>query len=102
MYTGTLSSLFENPFNLQIKTKELPFVFINKIKNEVYVISDKGTKKITIEIISDDEIIYLKASRANLIYDIDNFRVKTTLKGVKITKKENGEYEMSFDQIMFI
>lgn len=102
MYTGTLSSLFENPFTLNIKSRELPFVFMNKIKNEVYVVSDNGTKKIVVEIISENEIIYLKAKRANLIYNIDNFRVKTSLKNVKITKRQSGEYELTFDQIMFV
>lgn len=102
MYTGILNSLFENPFNLNIKTRELPFVFMSKIKNEVYVLSDKGTKKMSFEIISEDEIIFLKATRAKLTFNIDNLKVKTTLKNVKIVKKQTGEYEMTFDQIMFI
>ena len=57
MYIGTISSLFDNPFKYNIKLKNLPFGLMSKIKNEVYVLSDLGKRKLTIKIIKQNVVI---------------------------------------------
>jgi hypothetical protein len=102
MYIGTISSLYDNPFKFNIKSKELPFGFISKIKNEVYVLSDHGTRTLSIEIESDQDIMFIKTSTLTLIYNIDKLKVKATLKNVVIKKsKDQSVFDLSFEHIVF-
>jgi hypothetical protein len=102
MYKGTISSLYDNPFKLNFKSEELPFGFIHKIKNEVYVLSDQGKRKISIRIESDQEILYIKTGQLIVTYDIDKLKVKSILKNVTIKKANEPElYDLVFDQISF-
>jgi len=102
MYIGTISSLYDNPFKFNIKSKELPFGFISKIKNEVYVLTDHGKRTLVIELESDQEIIYIKTSSLTLTYNIDKLKVKTILKNVVIKKsKDQDVYDLIFEHITF-
>jgi hypothetical protein len=101
MYIGTISSLFDNPFKYNIKFKELPFGLMSKIKNEVYVLSDLGNRKLVIEIETDQELIYLKTNQVNLWVNIDKTKLKVNLKNVTIKKTNKEIYEMSYEFILF-
>jgi hypothetical protein len=102
MYKGTISSLYDNPFKLNIQSQELPFGFMHKIKNEVYVLSDQGKRKISIKIESDQEILYIKTGQLIVSYDIDKLKVKSILKNVTIKKTNESEfYDLMFDKICF-
>lgn len=102
MYKATINSLYENPFKLNVKTKELPFGIITKIKNEVHVLSDQGIRKILIEIESEQEIIYMKSCQVSMVFNIDKSKIKISLKNVTIKKAINSEeYELLFENIIF-
>lgn len=101
MYIGTISSLFDNPFKYNIKLKELPFGLISKIKNEVYVLSDLGKRKLTINIETDNELIYIKANQVNLWVNIDKTKLKVSLKNVTIRKADDADYEIFYEFILF-
>ena len=101
MYIGTISSLFDNPFKYNIKLKELPFGLISKIKNEVYVLSDLGKRKLTINIETDNELIYIKANQVNLWVNIDKTKLKVSLKNVTIRKVDDADYEIFYEFILF-
>lgn len=100
MYKGTISSLFDNNFKYNVRVKELPFGMIRKIKNEVYVFSDKGIRKIDIELECNQDIIYLKTIQVSLILEIDQTKIKTTLKNVCIKKTESGIYQLDFKELI--
>lgn len=97
MYKGTLSSFFENTFRYEVQVLELPFNLISPVKNELCVISDSGKKSFIIDVLADDEIIYLKSSSAVLIIE-KPCKVKCTLKDITIKKVEK-KYEISFASI---
>jgi hypothetical protein len=101
MYIGTISSLFDNPFKYNIKLKNLPFGLMSKIKNEVYVLSDLGKRKLTINIETDNELIYIKANQVNLWVNIDKTKLKVSLKNVTITKVDDADYEIFYEFILF-
>jgi hypothetical protein len=101
MYIGTISSLFDNPFKYNIKLKELPFGLISKIKNEIYVLSDLGKRKLTINIETDNELIYMKANQVNLWVNIDKTKLKVSLKNVTIRKIDDVDYEIFYEFILF-
>jgi hypothetical protein len=101
MYIGTISSLFDNPFKYNIKLKELPFGLISKIKNEIYVLSDLGKRKLTINIETDNELIYMKANQVNLWVNIDKTKFKVSLKNVTIRKIDDVDYEIFYEFILF-
>jgi hypothetical protein len=102
MYIGTISSLYDNPFKFNIKSRELPFGFMSKVKNEVYVLTDHGTRILSIELESDQEIIYIKTSSLTLTYNIDKLKVKTILKNVIIKKsKDQDVYDLIFEHMSF-
>ena len=101
MYIGTISSLFDNPFKYNIKLKNLPFGLMSKIKNEVYVLSDLGKRKLTIKIETDNELIYIKANQVNLWVNIDKTKLKVSLKNVTITKVDDADYEIFYEFILF-
>ena len=101
MYIGTISSLFDNPFKYNIKLKNLPFGLMSKIKNEVYVLSDLGKRKLTINIETDNELIYMKANQVNLWVNIDKTKFKVSLKNVTIRKIDDVDYEIFYEFILF-
>ena len=101
MYIGTISSLFDNPFKYNIKLKNLPFGLMSKIKHEVYVLSDLGKRKLTINIETDNELIYIKANQVNLWVNIDKTKLKVSLKNVTITKVDDADYEIFYEFILF-
>jgi DUF4097 and DUF4098 domain-containing protein YvlB len=101
MYIGTISSLFDNPFKYNIKLKNLPFGLMSKIKNEVYVLSDLGKRKLTINIETDNELIYIKANQVNLWVNIDKTKLKVSLKNVTIRKVDDADYEIFYEFILF-
>lgn len=100
MYTGTISSFLDNNFKYNIRLKELPFGFINKIKNEAFVLFDSGIRKTIIEIDLDQELLYAKAQNLNMQIDIDKIKVKVTLRDI-IIRKSNSNYELIFSSISF-
>lgn len=100
MYKGTISSFFDNNFKYDVKLKELPFGFMNKIKNEAFVLFDTGKRKIEIDIDFVQELIYVKSKNVNLTIDIDKMKIKVTLKDIVI-KKTDKNYELVFSSISF-
>jgi hypothetical protein len=100
MYKGTLSSIFDNTFKYNIKIKDLPFGIITKIKNEVYVFTDQGIRKVNIDIEQEQEILYIKTSQVNMIIEVDQMKVKATLKNVIIKKGDDG-YNLSYENLNF-
>jgi hypothetical protein len=101
MYIVTISSLFDIPFKYNIKFKELPFGLMSKIKNEVYVLSDLGNRKLIIEIETDQELIYLKSKQISLCVEIDKTKLKVNLKNVTIKKTNKEIYEVFYEFILF-
>jgi len=101
MYKGTLSSIFDNTFKYNIKIKELPFGLIRKIKNEVYVFTDQGIRKTIINIDHDQEILYIKTSQVNLVIEVDQTKIKVTLKNIIIKKNNDDDYELSYQSLNF-
>lgn len=102
MYNGYISSFSENNFKYNIKLEELPFDVLEKIKGEVYVFSQNGKRKINIFIESDQEILYIKTSQANLIIDYKGIKSKIIIKNVTIKKLESELlYELEFKSSIF-
>lgn len=100
MYKGTISSILDNNFKYSIRLKELPFGFINKIKNEAFVLFDNGVRKTIIEIDLDQELLYAKSQNVYLQIDIDKLKIKVNLKNIVI-RKTNADYELIFSSISF-
>lgn len=101
MYIGTISSIFNNPFKYNIKLQELPFGLISKIKDEVYVLSDLGKRKLSIQIETDQELIYLKSNQVNLWISINKSKIKVSLKNVIIKKISEDTHELFYEFILF-
>lgn len=97
MYRGVLSSFYENTFRYEVQVLELPFNLISPVKNELCIISDSPIKRFVIDILTDDEIIYLKSSSAVLTIE-KPCKVKCMLKDI-ILKKVDKKYEVSFSSI---
>lgn len=99
MYKGTLSSFIDNTFRYNIKTKEFPCGLMMPIKCETFVFFDDGKKYITLEIESEDELIFVKSNRVNLTLELP-CKVKFVLEKVTI-KREGKEYKMYYGSVNY-
>lgn len=103
MINGTMSSFFYNNFKYNVKLLDIPFHVSEKIKNEVYVFSDNGTRKTKIQIESDEEILFLKTEKASLTIEYKGIKTKFYIKNVTIKKTDTESiYDMEFKQIGFL
>ena len=99
MYKGTLSSFIDNTFRYNIKTKEFPCGLMMPIRCETFVFFNDGKKSISLEIDTEDELIFVKSNRVNMILEIP-CKVKFTLENVTI-KRDGKEYKMSFSSVSY-
>ena len=97
MYRGTLSSSFDNTFKYAIRIKELPMRVMMPIRCETFVFVNEGKKSLQFEIDTDEEIIFAKSIRMNLVVELP-CKIKFLLDNVVI-KRSGKDYMMEFSSV---
>jgi hypothetical protein len=94
MYIGILSSSLDNTFKYKIRTKELPLRVMMPIRCETFIFVDEGRKSLQVEIDTDEDILFAKSNRMNLVVEMP-CKVKFLLNNVTI-RKVGKDYLLEF------
>ena len=94
MYIGILSSSLDKTFKYKIRTKELPLSVMMPIRCETFIFVDEGRKSLQVEIDTDEDILFAKSNRMNLVVEMP-CKVKFLLENVTI-RKAGKDYLLEF------